>query len=374
VSFNGISRNQIEELVNHGEETVASIYVPTARKGIDVLQGPIKLKQMLESVETELVNMGMRSTLAKDFVGPAQKLLSDTTFWDQRSDGVAMFLADGFFKAYHLSFPVPESIQVGTRFNILPLISALSKGEPHYVLALDKNQVRLIVCTAQSTKEATVPGMPRSLASFVSQEYAEKQSQAHSAGPAGQAGSMIRHGAGDKGADAKVKLRRYSQAIDNALRTLLHESKHPVVLAGTQEFVDEYRAVTKYPHVLPDGIIRSTKTLEPNDIRKFSQPIADQHADRKRQEELEKYRAFAGTGLTSQQPEELRDLALAGKIESLFTIQDPSGTNAEGPLPTPEWALVNEVALATLANHGSVYRISKEELETVGSAAAILRY
>ena len=58
--------------------------------------------------------------------------------------GLALFLAEGFFRRFRLPTAFVETVAVNRRFMVNPLIPLLSERDLFFVLALSQNQVRLL--------------------------------------------------------------------------------------------------------------------------------------------------------------------------------------------------------------------------------------
>ncbi|HVT14540.1 MAG TPA: hypothetical protein VHE55_19925 [Fimbriimonadaceae bacterium] len=380
----GITRSHVAALASGKDQPVVSIYIPTSRTGVDVLQGHIRLKNFLVVAEERLVDKGMRRTVAKQLLAPAAELVDDVDFWNDRLDSVAIFIGPNSFQVFHLPFPTPAQLQVGTANLITPLLPVLTKQWDFQVLALEKNHVRLVDCHGDKAAEVAVPDMPTNFEAFISSEHAEKLLGLHSAGPSGRGGSVISHGMEDKAVLDKDRTHRFCLAIEHAVRRHLAKSTDPVVLAGTADFQQAYRDINKSPHLLAKGIVCSPKTLEPKELRDLAAPIVDEDADRERVRAIERYRELAGTGLTSQQIEEILAASCQGRVDILLAPTESmvwgkfdyeSGTSVLHSDPTAgDEDMVNQAAIATIRNRGTAYTVAPEELPLADSAAAIFRY
>ncbi|MFI5384495.1 MAG: hypothetical protein ACHQ50_00075 [Fimbriimonadales bacterium] len=379
----GITRRQIADLAATQAEPAISIYVPTSRTGVDVLQGRIRLKNLLVEAEERLARQGMRPTLARDLLRPATDLLDQVEFWNDRLDSVALFISPVSFRAYHLPFPTPEYLEIGTHFHVRPLLRVLNTCQTYYVLALEQNHVRLVRCGPRGSAEVSVHGMPKSLHAFLATDHADKQFQYYSAGPAGRAGSIIGYGAGDKGVDHKERLHRFCIAIDRAVIEHTAPSDEPLVLASTQEIRDTYHSISKLPHLLAKGLTCSPKMLDDEELRQDAAPIIAEYADAARKSAIERYKELAGTGLTSQQIEEIVPAAVQGRVDVLLTYEgsslwgkyDPAaGVKIDAEPLEGDEELINEAAIATIENGGSVYDIQHGELALAAPTATIFRY
>lgn len=384
MEYTGITRQEIVELGQTSSDPAVSIYVPTARTGPEVMQSRIKLKNLITQAENHLVDRGLRRTLAIDLLKSAAGLDQDEDFWNKRLDSVALFIGPSLFKAYHLPFTSPEFIEVSNRFNVRPLADVLTKCLCYYVLALDKNNVRLVHFDYGQPQEVHVPNMPLSIDEFIKLEYAAKDLQFHSAGRAGQVGGVISHVAGDQGVDPKDRLHRFCLAIGHAVEKRLANSKEPLALVGTEENQAFYRAVSRYPHLLEKGAVQTPKMLNGNGLREAVAPIIREFEDKPRVAAAAHFSEMAGTGLTSEQLEDILPAAQDGKVDVLFIRSQATAWGVYTPEThelrihekpgVGDVELINQAALATLHNSGVVYPAGAAQPAFTGPVAAIYRY
>src|SRR5439155_18776589 len=80
-------------------------------------------------------------------LNPARALLEQIDFWKHQGDGLACFLADGWFRTFRLPMPVRDRVAVAGRFCIVPLLPFISGDGKFFVLALSQNGMRLLQCT-----------------------------------------------------------------------------------------------------------------------------------------------------------------------------------------------------------------------------------
>jgi len=147
-----------------------------------------------------------------------------------------------------------------------------------------------------------------------------------------------------------------------------------------------YRGVDRYKKLIPKGITQSVKMLKIEDLRSRSQELADDYMDSPRKEAIERFKALTATGLASRKTEEVLASAGDGRVDTLFTLQPAEtpwslgGVHAtEEELKVIETAnrdneIANAAALATLSNHGRVFKVGPEEIPLEGPIAAIYRY
>src|SRR5690606_6971278 len=126
----------------------------------DRREDPIRLRNMLRSVEGELKGGGASPAEVDGILSPARELLEGREFWQAGHRGAAMYLGRDFSRLYTPPVDLPEQAVVGERFEITPLLPALADGGPFYVLGLAGNGWRLLQCTRWACSRLEIPGAP----------------------------------------------------------------------------------------------------------------------------------------------------------------------------------------------------------------------
>src|SRR5690349_22359680 len=122
-----ITREEIRDLLSlQAGRPCVSIYMPTYRSGSETQQNPIRLKNLLRSVQERLVETGMKDTDAAELMTPVRELVDDQNFWQLQSDGLAIFRSPEVLRAYRLPTWLDENAVVENRFHLKPLFSLLS--------------------------------------------------------------------------------------------------------------------------------------------------------------------------------------------------------------------------------------------------------
>lgn len=255
-----ISNNELRALAEHREVGPhVSLFMPTARTGAETQQGPIRFKNLISDVESQLKEQEMRKPEIEALLNPAQERFQDDDFWQHQSDGLAFFLAREFAQSFCLAERFEELAVVEHRFHLKPLFPLISGDGAFYVLALSQNQVRLFQGSRYHISEAILgEEVPRSLADALGHDLTEEHLQFHTGG--GDVSSPIYHAQGTGKDDVKMELRKFFSLLDEGLKKSLGHTGAPLVLAGVDYLLPIYRAVSGYPEVLEEGISGSPET------------------------------------------------------------------------------------------------------------------
>jgi hypothetical protein len=172
-----LSKAQLRELVEERGRYCVSIFMPTHRRGREVRQDPIRLKNLVAHAEAKLVEAGMRGPDAKELLKPAQDLLDMPGFWRRQSDGLALFLSEDSLHQFRLPLDFEPMVTVGESYHIRPLLPLLMRDARFYLLALSQNEVRLLEATQDSVEQVELEQVPDSLDEALRWDDPERQLQ-----------------------------------------------------------------------------------------------------------------------------------------------------------------------------------------------------
>lgn len=377
----GIDQQDLNTLVAHNSWPAITITLSTARAGVEVQQGQIRLKNMLLLAEERLVEGMLRRTVAHDMLAEARSLVGDATFWNDRHDSIALFICEEFSQVRYLPFAVDDSLDISSGFNVLPILPAFVCAPAFNILVLEKHHLRLVHCAGDTAETVHVPHLHVDIELFAQQEKGADSHQQH---VVANGRTVIGSGSGDPSAAESARLRRFYIAADHAVSQHLAPLREPLVLAGTKESQAIFRSVAKYANIVAGGIPLVSRLEKNEDLRKAALPLLESLVRSPVVAEVDRYRARAGTGMTSQQIEEILVAAHAGKVEALLVsrsepiwgkFDDLTGVVVvNDTATTTDENLVNRAALGTLRHKGYVFPVDGKELELAASAVAVFRF
>ena len=97
-----LSRDELKTLIEASESPCVSLFLPTHRAGPEIQQDPIRLKNLLRQAEEGLAARGLRDREIRDLLAPAEQLLPERPFWQNQSDGLALFRSPALFRTLPL--------------------------------------------------------------------------------------------------------------------------------------------------------------------------------------------------------------------------------------------------------------------------------
>jgi len=380
-----LTKDDIRRLLEYHNGLCMSIYLPTHRAGAATQKNPVRLKNLLRDAEERLRNEGFSSAEVEDFLRPARALERDRIFWQEQSDGLAVFVAAHLYHNYRLPLAFDERVTIASRFYIRPLLSLAGTDEHFYVLAISQNEVRLLRCTRFDVEDIELPNVPTSLASALQDDDPERQLQHHTGASASAGQGAIYHGHGT-GSDEfeKENIRRYLRKVDEGLQEILRSERVPVVLAGVEYLHPLYKEANTYPHLIEGRITGNPEKLSPRALHAQAWPLVESHLDEERKAALHEYAELAASNLASTDPMEIVPAASHGRTKTLFVADGPEvwGVFNEDehavelhkkPGPDDE-ELLDLAAAHTLLKGGEVFIVAPNKMPDQAPLAAVFRY
>ncbi len=375
-----LRKEEIKSLANDSTGPCISIFLPTHRGGVEIKQGPIRLKNLLREAEQQLLVRKMRPAEVKELLEPAEQLTEDFGFWQHQGEGLAVFLTSRFARWYRLPVRFDELVVVAGRFHLKPLLRLLTEDGLFYLLALSQNEVRLFQCTRHGVREMELPaGTPASLDQVLQVSGLERQLQVHTAG-----GGPLYHGHGAASEDAKQDLREFFRLLDKGLREVLRDQRAPLVLAGVEYLFPLYREANTYPHLVSAGVPGNPQGKRAEELREAAWAVVEPVFRKERESARQLLDELAGSARASLNLREIVPAACQGRVDRLFVAvgvqqwgsfnQGTQKVRISRSYRVDDVDLLDLAALQTLQQGGAVYAVTEQQVPGGGKAAAIFRY
>lgn len=385
-------KEDLNRLLDFSSDPCVSIFMPAHRVGRENMQDPIRLKNILAQAEEELKAQGMRMPDAEKLLQPGQDLLNDSFFWQHQSDGLAVFLADGFARNYRLPIEFKEQLVITKRFHLKPLLSIMSGDGRFFMLAISLNDIRLFQGTRFTVDEVSLSEVPTNIADALWFDQPERQQQWHTGtrSPRGSGGERpaIFHGQGVGVNDEKKDILRFFQRVNTGIVDLLGDESSPLVLAGLDYLQPIYREANTYHHLIETGIEGNADEMGSNELHQGAWEILDPLFKQAQEQAVDRFLALAGNESkeASNELDTVVKAAAYGGVDTLFVglgvkrwglflpdsnrVEEKAGVEKENG----DIDLLDFAAAQTLAHSGIVYAVPAGQVPGEGDLAAILRY
>lgn len=272
-----ISHSVLDRLAAGFDPPCVTITMPTHRAGRDVLQDPIRFKNLLGQAERRLVDEGMRASDAAAVLAAARDLVDDRRFWSHQERGLVVYAHPSGTQAFRLPCSVNAHVTVGDRPDIEPLRAFLDdEMDAYWVLAISGHGVRLVRANRFAAAEVAVPDAPGSYEDANRYVRRDPQVRAKSTGHAGTGRvTSSFHGAGGHEHDVDEDLHRYLRMVDAAVRPVIADSPAPVVLAGVGSTLSEFRRVSGLRDLVDGQLEGNPDHLGVDELRAGTLPLVE---------------------------------------------------------------------------------------------------
>jgi hypothetical protein len=386
-----LSKEDLAELTGLEAENSISIFIPAHSSGVEVnnLHDAIVLKNNLQSARKILLEKGLQQRTVDNTLKEAFALVDDREFWNTQSEGLAVFISDSFFKVIKTPFKLKEKVYVNSTFYILPLLPMMSENEHFYLLLLSKKDANIYRGDAFGMELLDVEGLPNGMDDVIHFEEKEsRQLMRRAGGGAGRDavnGGGSYHGHGSGLADEPEYISQYLKEVDQTLWTeLLANEKAPLILAGTEGIIGQYRGISKYKNVVESMLSGNFDHEEKNAIYQKVKEIAAPVFEENTKKALKFYYENSTKELTSSILEDVIPASYYSQISDLFVVKDEhiwgtfdEASNAleihEEPQPG-DTCLINRAVVKTIQNGGSVHVMERDKMPADSKLAAFMRF
>jgi hypothetical protein len=358
-----------------------SIYMPTHRTYPDVQQDHIRYKNMVRAVEEALP----KSYPGRDVRGltdQLRRLQDDADFWASARDGLAVLASPSRFDVFKLPRTVPERVEVADTFHVKPLLRHVQSADHFHVLGVARERVALFEGNRYELTALEVPGLPLTLTDALGTETGEPPRRRPAAA---EPGAAVPTGQGSGKQDVLPDVPRFFRAVDRKVTELVsNPSGWPLLVAGVEDNLSEFRAVSRNPYLLSDGVLGDWTNLSLHEIREKAWGVYERHYLARLARLKEDYgTAVARNQGTADLKEAARaagegrvgfllidaDKALPGSIELATGAVRPAG-----PADPHPGDMLDDLAELALRNGGTVVVVPSDRMPTATGLAAIFRY
>lgn len=382
-----LTKEQFESLAKFNNNPCVSIFIPTERAGKEVLQeeSKLRLKSEWKKVSERLKAMNLGQEKIDKLGKPVEDLLGDKDFWRHQSDGLAIFLADGFFENHTLPVNFETFSYVADHFYIKPLVPMLNRDSRFYLLALQLDKVKLYEATQYSIGEVKVDDLvPSQLEDRVGYDYEDKDRKHKTQN--NLAGSSTVHGYSPATWDRKNEILRFFRAVDKGIYKVLNDEKVPLVVACQDSYFPIYKEASRYKHLYQQVVPGNPEADYDNmfELHAGALEVLEPHLRKQLDEKVEQFNNL-NPERTSSSPSDIFPAIYEGKVDTLFLQnredlwgnynEKMSSVQIDDESTSANLSLMNLAAMKVVEQGGKVYLLEKEFMPSKESKMnAVYRY
>ncbi len=373
ISDTPLSADAIATLSQVQSWPCASIYLSLDSEEGWAQKGPILLKNALKKASLEMTELRVGSADIDRISRAAYALIDDSSFWEGRHQGLALFMSDNELKAFRLPIKVHETTMIGERFLILPLLPLVGRDGHYYILTLSENEIRLFDATRFTFKEVFVEKMPRSLMDVNATLDSGHDERWHTGsspafGGRGRSAMFIGSGSGAESDSKKDAVKKLFNSLEASLASTFSAHPAPLVLAGTASLLQEFREASQLDNILDQEVHGCQDRASWEDIHRSGWIAAEAFFLLAENSAKDRVLWQLASGCGSDKSADICLAASSGRVSTLFVSILGQGSD-QGRL-----SVMNLAAQETLMMSGKVYALPEEEMPTKSLMCAGFRY
>jgi hypothetical protein len=384
-----LTKERFSELANFTDGCAVSLFLPTHRAGVEVNEhfDPIAFKSALNTVEQTLKEKGHDQAFIQNLLKPGYDLIRDDAFWLDLTEGLAIFIAEGFFKYIKMPAETEQKIVVESSFYVTPLIPIMTSSEYFYVLVISKQTVKLFKADAWGMQHVAVE-LPQGIDQV--KRLSDLDSTTYRSGDSGRRAAAVAlpgqtHGSGGGNPDGKDNLATYFEAVDDILwEKVFNKENAPLLLAGVEYEIPIYKSVCDYHNVWDKALTGSRERQDTKSLYADAKELMQPYFEQRQTKALEMYGNKSATELTSSIIEDVVPATYYGRVSHLFVCRGihvwgkfdemANQLQLHGEQQADSEDLIDHAVVKTLSTGGEVFLLNQALMPAESCIAAIMRY
>src|SRR5690606_22968234 len=289
------------------DEACVSIYLKTTPLTQDIDKSQITFGNLGKEALQQLADAGLDKRRLASLIEELDDLADDDDFWRRQAYSLAIFATPESIRTFRLANRLTDMVEVSDRFDLKPLLRAVTFRNATHVLAISENAVRLVEVAADlPASVVNVPDFPNGAADAVNKSTINDRSH-----------SRRIHGSEGQ----KVQLAKYIRRIDAALRPILAGQDIPLILAATDPVASLVRSVSGLdfePEIIASTPVRLTEAKLADAARK----VLDARYARKVSDFAELFEARGGQNRVTTDISDAARAATFGAVDTLLVDID----------------------------------------------------
>lgn len=362
-----VSQRELVSLAGtNGRCITATVSIPTPS------QIRPRVNHMVREVEKRLKATEIDVRTAKMLLEPFHELESTIETDGDWVVTLAVYRAADIFRCFLVTDLTKDEIQVSDRFEVRPLLEAVSREQRFYILALSQKHVRLFDCTMHRIDEVDLKGrVQQNLHVFLSTKMPDHVLDGRAAGgPA--VGSMkgVVFGTSADREKHDEYLAHFFRAIDSGLHPVLASTNTPLLLAGVEEEVALYRKINTHKQIIEQAVYGSQDGVNLRQLQQRAREVMRSRLAAPAAKVVAEFESHRGAKRVVTELDEILSQAEEGRVSDLLIREDAErlGDRGEGE------DLLNLAAVRTLTHGGQAFTLRAAEMPEPADAAAVLRY
>jgi hypothetical protein len=385
-----VTQSSIETLARPQSENVISIYLPTHRHSTALhrQEDQTRFKNLIREAKERWLSDGNNSDLTSVFKQLESKF-DNTDLWQHTTEAMAIFAGKDTLEIFNLPIECEERIHISDSYDITPLLIVAASNQPYYLLNLAMHNTKLFKGDVYGLEPVTIdfPTSPEDALNIDEMFSGSNTVRSQNSPTGGSSNIFSPHGQGDSNGAGREERLQYFRIIEGMIMDYAEiDHTWPVLIAGTDSEVGDYRTMSKLPTLIHTYIPGNhTNTTLPN-LSALAWPIIQSDVINKRAADMmDQLNEKAGIKKSSIDYKDMTEAANMGRVKTLLVgitrkTTDTVSDAVHSAVPIVSFAKqrdyerITELVKKVIAQGGNVLGVGNEMLPAKVPVAAIYRY
>jgi hypothetical protein len=382
-----IDKDSIQALLASEISPAVTIYIPmlTTASPPHITENQIRFKNLLHKAAEELQGDEGGVPLAKELLELHDRLHDDMNFWEDQTPGLLICAAKGSIQMFHLPIDTEEYVSVDARFHLAPVIALIDDQRQYYVLSVAQHDPVLYKGDMYGLAATNIE-LPANAGAALGIDEPNQKSENQGSATGSSLNTGWFNGRGGARNPQDQDRVRFFRMINKVICEKLQASD-PLILAGVDSDVAEFRALSKHANILHESISGNHNGANIDELCTAAKVIVQKELIApEHQAAIEEYNRLQGANpeRVAGDNDSIMEAATQGRVDKLLarisrhttdTVQDGMNTVQRITFPEPELSkTINHLAAMVYGMSGKVISLLPNEMPNGALMVARLRY
>lgn len=356
-------------IVEKESEFCISIYMPTHKTSPENKQDPLRFRNIVDQIESQ--------TKYSKQIKALRELQNDLNFWIYNQNGLAILMNQEDISIYRLARTVEESVHIGERFYLKPLIRNYQSDHRYIALGLAKDKFTLYSGNRYGFRELELDENVTQLSKVLGDQHTGQSLNVVSHG--GSVGNF--HGHGARSEEEKIDTQKFFTHVDRYVdQHYTSKYKLPLILISLPEHQGLFRSLSQNKRLLENGINKSYESISEKELNKELWQVMEPIYLEKTKELISRYQENLNKGKASHVIQDILKALVQNRVQTLV-IEEGKTIPGKINLDTISFVIeeqgediLNHLSQLALENQAEVVILPKERMPKHQSIFAIYRY
>jgi hypothetical protein len=386
--MNKISSKIVDTLIQSKPAAPAvTMYVPTHKSASPphMSEDQTRFKNLFHRALEILDNRDKHNKFNAEFKKRCEALLEDRNFWEERTQSLLICARPEMFEHYHLPIDSDEYVAVDDHFHLTPVLGLIHDLQEYYVLSVTQKNPALWKGDLYDLYP-TDASLPETLEAALNLDEPNARTEHAESAVGSSMNTGVYNGRGGARDPREEDRFRFFRMID---QIVYHQTDRslPLILAGIESDVAEYRKESKYPNLAKSCIhVNFGADDRPALHQKAMSVIREEIIGPAHHQALERFLRLSGQSpeKTAEQIAAVKKAAEGGRVDTLLvgmsretrdTVRDNDTAVTKLVFPSEEQSqAVDYIARQVFNQSGSIINLDQEEMPHHNLLLAINRY